>query len=339
MNSETLLKNVFNFMKSKKIFLLFLFLSLFFVQYSQAQKYNAVDKIVLKYPKNFDTTEELAQKIETDFDSDYDRARAIYSWIAFNIKYDYNAYLNPPRTQSFSYRNEAEKQRKIKELNDNMLEKAFTSQKAVCEGFTLLYQHLAALVGIKSEIIRGDSKVRLADIGRKNTTSNHAWNTVLIDGKWRLVDVTWGQGYYDSNKGRMIKDFEPAYFDTDPDYFFAKHFPDSGSYLGRRLSKEDFLDGPLIYNKTIAGDNKIITPESGIIEVRNGDKITFQIKNITKTSQFYYLNKRNQAVRVTNAREKRGSLEFQIIFDSAIGNYITFFLDTNSIASFKVIQK
>ena len=326
-------------MKIKKIFFLFLFLSVFFLQSSHAQKYSAVDKAILKYPKSFDTTEELAQRINKDFNSDYDKARAIYSWMAFNIKYDFNAFLNPPGTQSFSYRSEAEKQRKIQDINNKMLQKAFNSKKAVCEGFTLLYQHLTALVGIKSEIIRGDSKVRLADIGRKNTTSNHAWNTVLIDGKWRLVDVTWGQGYYDSSKGRMVKDFEPAYFDTEPDYFFAKHFPDSGSYLGHKLSKEDFLNGPLIYNKAIAGDNKIITPESGILQVKNGDKITFQIKNISKASQFYYLNKKNQAVRVVNAKERKGGLEFQITFDNTIGDYITFFLDTNSIASFKVTSK
>ena len=325
-------------MKIKKI-LLFLFLNMLFVQYSIAQEYSAVDNIVLKYPKNIDSTEHLAKRIDKDINSDYDKARAIYSWMALNIKYDFNAFLNPPRTQSFSYRNEAEKQRKIQDLNDNMLQKAFKSQKAVCEGFTLLYQHLAALVGIKSEIIRGDSKTRLADIGRKSTTSNHAWNTVLIDGKWRLVDVTWGQGYYDSTKGRMVKDFEPAYFDTEPDYFFAKHFPDSGSYLGRKLSKEDFLNGPLIYNKAIAGDNKIIAPESGIIEVNNGDKITFQIKNISKSKPFYYLNKRNQAVRITNGKERKGGLEFQVTFDNSIGDYITFFLDTNSIVSFKVISK
>ena len=326
-------------MKIKKIFFLFLFLSVFFLQYSHAQKYNAVDKIVLKYPKSYDNTEELARRIDKDFNSDYDKARAIYSWMAFNMKYDFNAYLNPPGTKSFSYRSEAEKQRKIQELNDNMLQKAFKSQKAVCEGFTLLYQHLAALVGIKSEIIRGDSKTRLADIGRKNTTSNHAWNTVLLDGKWRLVDVTWGQGYYDSTKGRLVKDFEPAYFDTEPDYFFAKHFPDSGSYLGRELSKEDFLNGPLIYNKAIAGDNKVLRPESGILEVRNGDVITFHIKNISQSKPFYYLNKRNQAVRIVGSNEKKGSLEFQVTFDNSIGDYITFFLDTNSIVSFKVISK
>jgi len=326
-------------MKFKPFFFAFIFLNVITFHLSYSQKLNAIDGIILKYPKNFDSTEELAQKVDKDFNSDYDKARAIYSWIAFNIKYDYDAFLNPPGSMRFSYRNEAEKQKKIQEFNNQILQKAFKSKKAVCEGFTLLFQHLTALVGIKSEIIRGDSKTRLADIGRKSTSSNHAWNIVLIDGKWRLVDVTWGQGYYDSSKGRMVKDFDSAYFDTEPDYFFAKHFPDSGSFLNRKLNKDEFLNGPLIYNKTITGDNKIITPESGIIEVNNGDKITFLIKNISKSDQFYYLNKKNQPVRITNSKEKRSGLEFQVTFDNTIGNYITFYLDTNSIASFKVIQK
>lgn len=326
-------------MKTKQFVFAFIFLNVIFLHTSYSQKYNAVDNIVLKYPKNFDSTEELAEKIEQDFNSDYDKARAIYSWMAFNIKYDYAAFLNPQKTMSFSYRTEAEKQRKIQDFNNNALQKAFKSKKAVCEGFTLLFKHLTSLVGIKSEIIRGDSKTRLADIGRKNTASNHAWNTALIDGKWRLIDVTWGQGYYDGNKGRMVKDFDPAYFDMKPDYFFAKHFPDSETFLGRKLNKDEYLNGPLIYNQTITGDNKIIAPESGIIEVNNGDKITFVIKNISKSDQFYYLNKKNQPVRIVNSREKRGTLEFQVTFNNTIGDYITFYLDTNSIASFKVISK
>ncbi|SFC81854.1 transglutaminase domain-containing protein [Flavobacterium phragmitis] len=324
-------------MPQKKIALIFLLLNSIFINFTFAQKISEVDKIVAKYPKSFDSTEKLADRIEKDFDSDYDRSRAIYSWIAFNIRYDYNAYLNPPRTQGFSYSSEAEKQQKIKQLNDNLIQKAFKSKKAVCEGFTALYQHLASLMGIKCEIIRGDSKISVRDIGRKTTSSNHAWNMVLIDKKWRLLDVTWGQGYYDSSKGRMVNDFNPAYFDTDPDYFFAKHFPDSGTYLGKRLSKEDFLNGPLIYNTTIENDYKIKSPDSGIIEARNGDKITFEIKNLSKSNQVFYVNKRNQAVKVQNPKEKRGGLEFQITIDNNVGEYITVFVDGNSVVSIKIV--
>ena len=326
-------------MKTIKIGFIFLWLNVLFVCSTFAQKYNDVDKIVLKYPKNFNTTEKLAKRIQEDFKSDYSKARAIYSWIAFNIKYDYNAFLNPQRTQGFSYSTEAEKQRKIKELNDRLYQKAFSSKKAVCEGFTALYQHLAELTGLKSEIIRGDSKISLRDIGRKTTSSNHAWNIVLIDRKWRLIDVTWGQGYFDSSKGRMVTDFSSVYFDTDPDYFFAKHFPDSGSYLGDKLDKDAFLNGPLIYNKTIENDFKIKSPNYGIIEAKYGDKIDVEIKNLRKSDQVFYLNKRNQPVLIKNSKEKRGGLEFQIPYDNNIGEYITIFVDTNSIVSFKVVQK
>lgn len=326
-------------MPQKKIAIIFLLLNSIFLNYTFAQKINEVDKIVAKYPKSFATTEKLAERIEEDFSSDYDKARAIYSWIAFNIRYDYNAFLNPPRTQGFSYSTEAEKQRKIKELNDRLWQKAFSSKKAVCEGFTALYQHLAELTGLKSEIIRGDSKISLRDIGRKNTSSNHAWNIVLIDRKWRLIDVTWGQGYFDNSKGRMVNDFSPVYFDTDPDYFFAKHFPDSGSYLGDRLDKDAFLNGPLIYNKTIENDFKIKSPTTGIIEAKYGDKIDVEIKNVKKSDQVLYLNKRNQPVLIKNAKEKRGGLEFQIPYDNNIGEYVTVFVNTNSIVSFKVIPK
>ncbi|CAM3500414.1 transglutaminase domain-containing protein [Flavobacterium chungbukense] len=326
-------------MPQKKISFLFLLLNIISVHFAFSQKISDVDKIVAKYPKSFNSTEKLAEKIEKDFDSDSERARAIYSWIAFNIKYDYNAYLNPQRSQGFSYSSEAEKQRKLKQINDNLIQKTFNSKKAVCEGFTALYQDLAQQVGLKCEIVRGDSKVSVRDIGRKTTSSNHAWNIVLIDKKWRLIDVTWGQGYYDSSKGRMVNDFNPVYFDTDPDYFFAKHFPDSGTFSGNRLSKSDFLNGPLIYNTTIEKDYKIKSPDSGIIEARNGDRITVEIKNVSKSNQVFYLNKRNQPVKVQNPKEKRGGLEFQILIDNNIGDYVTIFIDTNSIVSFKIVSK
>ncbi|MDA6069748.1 transglutaminase [Flavobacterium sp. AC] len=323
----------------KKITVIFLLLNFVFINSSYSQKDSDVDRIVLKYPKHFSSTEDLAERIQKDFTSEHDKARAIYSWIAFNVKYDYAVYLNPPRTQGFSYSTEAEKQRKIQQINDKLIEKSFSSQKAVCEGFTALYQHLSGLVGLKSEIIRGDSKIRLADIGRKKLSSNHAWNIVLIDKKWRLIDVTWGQGYYDNSKGKMVNDFTSIYFDTDPEYFFAKHFPDSGSYLGNRLSKEDFLNGPLIYNKTIEGDYKIKAPDSGIVEAKYGDKITFEIKNVSKSDLLFYLNKKNQPVKIQNSKAKRGGIEFDITYDKNISDYITIYLDTFSIVSFKIIPK
>jgi hypothetical protein len=90
-------------MSIKNTTIICLLLNLVFLHTAFSQKYNAVDKIVLKYPKQFDTTEKLAERIQKDFTSDYDKARAIYSWIAFNVKYDLATYLNPPRAKGFSF--------------------------------------------------------------------------------------------------------------------------------------------------------------------------------------------------------------------------------------------
>lgn len=325
-------------MTIKKIAFIFFFLNSVFLYSTYSQKYNAIDTIVLKYPKHFSSTEDLAARIQKDFTSEYDKARAIYSWIALNIKYDYKTYLNPQKPVQFSYRNEAEKQKQIELIKEKTWQKAFDSQKAVCEGFTLLYQRLASLTGLKSQVIRGDSKRLLTDIGRKKLLSNHAWNIVQVDGKWILLDATWGQGYYDSNKNRMVNYFNSVYFDTDPKYFFAKHFPDSGMYLGSKLNQEEFLNGPLIYDKSIEENLEILKPYSGIIKANDGDKIAFKIKNILKSDTFYYL-KKGQPVKVENPKEVRGSLEFQLTYDKKMGSFITFFLYQNSIASFKIISK
>ncbi|WP_409417028.1 transglutaminase domain-containing protein [Flavobacterium sp. PS2] len=325
-------------MTIKKIAFIFLFLNYIFLYSAYSQKYNAIDDIVRKYPKHFSSTEDLATRIQKDFTSEYDKARAIYSWIALNIKYDYKAYLNPQKPVQFSYRTEAEKQKQIELIKEKTWQKAFDSQKAVCEGFTLLYQRLASLVDLKSQVIRGDSKQSLTDIGRKNLLTNHSWNIVWVDGKWILVDVTWGQGYYDSNRKVMVNYFNSVYFNTDPKYFFAKHFPDSGMYLDRKLNQEDFLNGPLISDKAIEEDLEILRPESGIIKANDGDKISFKIKNISKSDTFFYL-KRGQPVKVENPKEVRRTLEFQITYDKKIGSFITFFLYQNSVASFKIIPK
>lgn len=320
------------------VFVLFL-LTVFCPEGLYAQKYNAIDKVVLTYPKYFNSTEDLAQRIQKDFRSDYDKARAIYSWIALNIKYDYQAYLKPPEVVSFSYRTEAEKQNQIALIKEKTWQKAFNSDKAVCEGFTLLYQRLAALVGLKSQVIRGDSKRALSDIGREKSYSNHAWNIVEVDGKWLLLDVTWGQGYYDTNRKTMVNHFTSVYFDTDPKYFFAKHFPDSGTYLNRKLNKDDFLNGPLIFDQTIAGDYEIVKPKSGVIQAQVGDRLFFKIKNISKSDRLYYVNKKHQGVKIDKAREVNGALEFELTYDRNMGSFITFFLNQNSIVAFKIVSK
>jgi hypothetical protein len=325
-------------MSLKKLAFIFFFLNIIFLYSSYSQKYTAIDSIVLKYPK-FGSTEKLAKRIQEDFTSEHDKARAIYSWIALNLNYDLKTYLNPPKQKSYKYKNESDWAKQLESINANKTQKAFRSRKGVCEGFSLLYAYIGTLVGLKCQVITGDSKRLLSDIGRKKISSNHAWNTVQIDGKWILVDATWGQGFYDDKRKVMVKEFTPIYFDMSPQYFFAKHFPDSGIFSDHKMNKTDFLNGPLIYDETIREDYEIILPHWGIVEANEGDKITFKIKNISRFDDIYYLNKKDEKIKIENLKEENGVLEFQITYNKKLGRFITFYIYQHSLASFKIVPK
>lgn len=322
----------------KKIAFLFLFLNVGFINSSYSQKYNAIDSIVLRYP-NFGNPEKLAEKIQKDFTSEHDKARAIYSWIAINLNYDLETYLNPPKQKTYKFKTAAEWAKKKQLLNAKAIQKAFNSKKAVCEGFALLYEYLATLNGLKCQTVTGDSKTSLNDIGRKRLASNHAWNTVQIEGKWILLDATWGNGSYDEKRKVIIKEFTPIYFDMDPEYFYTKHFPDKAMYSNNTGNKEVFLSGPLFYDGFFKAEAKVLYPFSGVIPAKDGDQMTFKFKNISRLDDLYYLDKKEERIRIKNAKEENGVLEFQIIYDKKMGRFITFYLFNEGFAVFKVIPK
>lgn len=315
-----------------------LLLNIVFINSSFSQKYSAIDSIVLKYP-NFGSTEKLAERIQNDFTSEHDKARAIYSWIALNLIYDVKTYLDPPEPKVYTAKDGADWAKQIQVAQSNTTQKAFRSKKAVCEGFSLLYAHLASLTGLKCQVVTGDSKRLLSDIGRRRLGSNHAWNNVQIDGKWILLDATWGQGYYNDELKISVRRFTPIYFDMDPKYFYAKHFPDLAMYEGNTGNKESFLNSPLIYDEFIKENCEVLMPFSGIIKANDGDKITFKIKNISRIDDLYYLNKKKERVMIENPKEQNGVLEFQVTYNRKMGRFITFFLFRESLVAFKITPK
>lgn len=318
----------------KKIFA-FLFVNLLFVTCVYSQNYNSVDSIVLKYPKHFETPKQLADQIQKDFTSEYEKARAIYTWIALHISYDVRTWLNPKPIKSITFKTQLEKDLKLQEIKNVTIKNAFKKQLAVCSGYSLLFNHLATLVGLKSDVIEGMAKTTSDDIGRRKPIMNHAWNVVMIDGTWRLIDVTWGAGTIVNKQNLWIREFNPVYFDTDPNFFFAKHLPASGVWLNQIIDEEKFLKGPLLFEKYF----EILTPKSGVVEANDGDKIVFRIKNILKFEDVYYLDKQERPIKVENPKEENGILEFQVTYNKKTGRFLTFYLYGKSIVVFKIISK
>ena len=112
----------------------------------------------------------ILPQLALDGKTAYQKAAAIYDWIAKNVRYDYE------------------------NLNDGDYMLKYTAyaaaidKKAVCQGYANLFYRLANSAGIDCRIITG----------RGNSGSgwiDHAWNIVQMDdGKYYCVDVTWDEG-------------------------------------------------------------------------------------------------------------------------------------------------
>ena len=326
-------------MKAKYIFYTFLFLNLLFLNFSYSQKFNSIDSIVLKYPKHFRSPKELANQIQKDFTSEYEKSRAIFTWLALNISYDIKTFLNPKPLKSISYETQLEKDLKFQEIKNEKIKEAFRKRIAVCEGYSLLFNHLATLVGLKSDIIHGMSKTTFDDIGPKKTRINHSWNSVMIEGAWRLIDVTWGAGMIVNKQNLWVREFNPIYFDTNPKIFFFNHLPVSRVWQTQILDDKEFLKAPLLYETFFAEGYEILEPKSGIIEVVDSQNIKFKIKNLSHYDNLVYRGKSDISTQIKSIKDENNILEFDVFYHKKDGRFITFYLNSKAIATFKVVLK
>lgn len=152
-----------------------------------------------------DSLEELAAYLHKIAQTERQRAWAIFRWITANISYDTQALFSDASA-------------------DQEPIAALRSRRAVCAGYTALFEALAKLVGLQTVAINGYSKGFGYVVGQGFEEMNHAWNAAQIDGKWRLLDATWGAGYLDE-QGRFVRRFNSHYFDTPPEQFIYDHFP------------------------------------------------------------------------------------------------------------------
>lgn len=74
---------------------------------------------------------------------------------------------------------------------------------AVCDGYSLAYEYLLQQAGIPAAVIIGNAGGSPSDAGC------HAWNIIMIDGKWREVDSTW------DDAGTLEDQIRTAFAGTD----------------------------------------------------------------------------------------------------------------------------
>lgn len=217
--------------------------------------FDKLDEYATNTPDKYShSIKDLANYLTIPAKNDLERSRLAFTWIATHVQYDAEAYNTGNYKDEFSA--------------DSILMR----RTAVCEGYSTFFMELALMMNLEVVKISGYAKGYGLGTNKKFTEINHAWNAVRIDGKWQLIDATWGSGYgYTKNsKLETVMEFDPYWFCVKPLESIFSHLPEDKQwqlienaisltqfenlpYLNKSFFELGF-DANEVFNKAIAGN-------------------------------------------------------------------------------------
>ncbi len=301
-----------------------------------AQDFAKVDTKVKSYPNSFSDIDKFAEKVSNDFSRDDEKARAIFTWIALNVRYDLAAYGVNERPVAYSFKTEAEKLEKQRKFKEELAHKTLKTKKGVCQGYSTLFAQVADRVRLETVIIPGSSKSHIAHIGKQPGKSDHAWNAVKINGDWKLIDVTWAAGAATGNPPKFEFNFNDKYFFTDPDVFFLNHFPDDKRWLLTNKTESDFANLPLYYGNYLMGGYEFVTPFLGTLTNLKSNIIPFKIKNLKPGDRVAYYLSNKKIFKEVHPVLNGETAEFEVQLENNANGYITIYINQQSVAAYRI---
>jgi hypothetical protein len=191
--------------------------------------YAQVDVRALQWPDSVTgSVEKLGAYVNSHFGAPVERVRAVFVWIANNIRYDVDNMF----AINF-YEDPAEK-----------IAKPLRTRKGICENYAALFTAICGRAGIRSVVIEGFTRQRgFVDF------IPHAWCAAFLDGSWWLFDPTWGSGYIDNN--RFVRKMDEDYFKAAPGEFIKSHMPFDylWQFLYYPVTNQEFYEGKTTENK------------------------------------------------------------------------------------------
>lgn len=187
--------------------------------------YSKVDKQSATVPSTLKSASEISAYLTRNLSTPTEKVRAIYYWISHNIRYDISQ-LATARVTYFSGER-------------NLLNEVLQKRMGVCQHYAELFNACCKSAGIKSYVIAGYTK---ADGQMANLA--HAWNAVVIAGKYYLIDATWAAGFVDNEK--FTAQFNDIYFLISPNEFIKTHMPFDPIW--------QFLDNPILNKEFQSND-------------------------------------------------------------------------------------
>jgi transglutaminase/protease-like cytokinesis protein 3 len=243
--------------------------------------YTQIDQRALKI-KSFNSLVDLSQKLVLGNRTEFEKSRALFFWITQYIAYDYKE-LRADTFQSYytaikKYLDTAALTNYDSAYNKLILDTVISRKAGLCDGYARLFKTLGDLAGLKVEIVQGMAK-KSEHLSTTLYHSNHAWNTVQVNGKWQLLDACWGRGFRDSGEVRTKNRIENFYFLTDPKKFSYTHYPQDKKYLyySNPISQSQFMTMPLVFPAFFEHGFESFTPLSGVILNPKNDRFTYTL--------------------------------------------------------------
>lgn len=144
----------------------------------------------------------ILRKIIDNGMTDYEKVKAIYSWLGLNLTYDRVSAANPNANTSSAY----------------TIKGAFVDRLAVCDGYASAFRLLCQIEGIRAEEVIGLKQLN-------DPYSGHAWNKVWIGGAIFGVDCTWARQSVGSGE---IVSFSYLFLD-EPELILWDHYENASS--------------------------------------------------------------------------------------------------------------
>ncbi|XP_070609286.1 kyphoscoliosis peptidase [Erythrolamprus reginae] len=254
------------------------------------------------------SVEELIQALLQVAHTDLEKVRAIWIWICHHIEYDVVGFFDKGNASC------------------NPLDVLQTG-KSICEGYSRLFEQMCRIAGVQCVKLSGYSKGYSYKTGQTfKGDSTHAWSAVYLDGKWHLVDSTWGSGDVDEGCNKFTFRYNEFYFLTHPALFINNHFPDNSNWqlLKPTVALKEFENNLLYKCNFYMMGMLVADPETPIIQTVNG-KVTIVVESRSpmlfmselKTAKEYSLmSLKKNGMKLELYPQKTGSYTLQIFAKS-----------------------
>jgi hypothetical protein len=225
---------------------------------------------------NDTSVDSLALKLTAPFPTPLEKARAIYSWICSNIRYNVDIY-RPVALRARFVPEPVDTTSEWKSADEMVAQKVLRRRLAVCEGYARLFKVLCQYAGLEAVVLNGYVRTNV-DRSAQRFKTNHTWNAVRIDSAWHLVDATWGAGFV-NYADEFVQEQNDFYFLTPPAQMIRDHYPEDlrWTLMAEPPTLSEFRKMPFRSKSFIKYGIEDYSPAAGIVEADIGDTLSFSI--------------------------------------------------------------